>query len=385
MSNITFEAACTRYNEKPDSKSALATLRQEAGGARVFRMTEDGKINVAETAQAFAFLRTFPTASIPDAKTLDEVLTAHAPKVTAEACAVTGAAILFGKTATDPPIVYDGIDTATRLVIATAADAGLISGVAAAADLTFQIGQTKALPLERRWAEAKAKWQALSAKEHRTDEEEVVYRRIRARLVYAPERDTTQFPGSREMLPRPRPGFGGSSVTVGGSVSSSVIMTGNNNHVATSAVQPPLITIIASGEQGNAARQTLVKHLAVGARSGRYRIWAGVPSGGNVREHTRQATSEAALIISLVNTDLINDVMMLDLVAEQKRAGKRIIPVHLTVMGPYQLEDTPFAGLVSVPREGCIANHSDKDTAWSRVATEVRVAIDRLTGSSAGT
>ena len=419
--SLTFEAACERYNEKPSSKSALAVLRQEAGAQRVFRLTADGKINVAETSQALAVLRTFPTISIPDAKTFDEIQAAQVQTVTAEACPITGAAILFGKTATDPPIIYAGIDRETRLILATAADANEIFGIVPAADLLFNIAEAKALPKERRWAEASKRWQELATNEHRTDKQEADYRRIKARLVYAPERDTTRLlrpthktqaaescaadglfscPGYRGKCARSGevgicnrqiPKFNGgdellgapsrSSVTIGGSVHGGVISTGNNNTVTINTSQPtPLVGIYATGDRGKASAALLDQHMAPGRRSGLWRTWTpqSIPGGASMQVEIRRAAAEALVWVVLVNVDLLNDDFGLGLVAERRAAGKRVMPVEMTKIEDWQMNSTPFAGMQASPRAGSISSFARAEEGWNEVASELRVLVSHL-------
>lgn len=106
------------------------------------------------------------------------------------------------------------------------------------------------------------------------------------------------------------------------------------------------------------------------------------PDGGTPDEQTMHHLNTARIILLLVSPDFIfseeHGNLEVERAMERREAGEAVvIPINLRNIDNW--EDTPFGGLLTIPRNGSpVIEWSHPDAAFAEIAREIRGVVERL-------
>ncbi len=129
-------------------------------------------------------------------------------------------------------------------------------------------------------------------------------------------------------------------------------------------------------------REELLKHLKQMKRQGLITGYDhNIDAGTDKKEEAKRYLDRAGIILLLVSPDYLDsdyhyDVEMGRALERHKEGKARVIPIILRYTADWN--QTEFAGLLALPRNGKPADESNRDKAFSDIALEIRKVAEQL-------
>lgn len=366
-------------NRAPKDKAAIDGLRQIIGQHACLVLGSNGKIDPSKTEACFEFLQILgalkaTSGRYASAVTLDEFLGAKKKALRCDPS--VGILDGHGQVALDPEgVSQDAAAVEWGAVPAERLPLVLLGRQSGTLDrhpgpgLRRDWAEALAGPLKGHWVALERSWQALKPAHRDEIEEALTYRRALPIIPPVPKAPPPSAGFSYKDRERQEAERANASVSVGGNVVGSAIVSGNGNTVSAGGAQPTRTFHILSADPR--MEQELREHCATAIKAGVFGLtsFADIPFGSNTAEVQGALIARSAAVLVLVTSSALADPVISDTIDRLVAQGKPIIPVLCRPA----LMPASLARMVAVPRNGTpIANWGDRDSAWAEVVTELR-------------